>query len=253
MGFRKILGSSPAVYTIKKISSCLFVHGGETADDYLTDKEFFEMIGPDIPPYKQKRLSNGELKKLLGTRAKLTKNQKLVKSVLEEAELSRMISESDFANVEQIYQLRRKYKTYIRAKRLIPLCVIAPFTSSELSKMAYAAAIGSKSVRLTLPGLIGYSLPGFFFFHMSSYYVPDKLKAFCQVGKYTIGAPFWIMGHITDELMSAPEERFFGEEVPLDVATTGGTIPSDIGEVQNLRKLLEEARGITEEFTKKTY
>ena len=41
--------------------------------------------------------------------------------------------------------------------------------------------IGSKSVALTLPRLIVYSLPAFSFFHMSSFYAPDKLKPVCHV------------------------------------------------------------------------
>ena len=63
-----------------------------------------------------------------------------------------------------MYEFRRKYKNYLRITRFIPLALIAPFTNTELSKMAYAAALGSKSVSLTFPGLIGYSLPAFFFF-----------------------------------------------------------------------------------------
>lgn len=115
--------------------------------------------------------------------------------------------------------------------------------------MAYASALGSKSISLTLPGLIGYALSAFYFFHMSSFYVPDKLKPVCQVCKYTLGAPFWIAGSITDGLMFTPEETYFGYEVPIDVVGTGGTIPGDIGDIIKLRKVLEEMK----DFSKKTY
>lgn len=101
--------------------------------------------------------------------------------------------------------------------------------------MAYAAALGSKSVSLTLPGLIGYSFPAFFFFHMSAFYLSDKFKPVCQVCKYTLGAPFWIAGAFTDAVTSAPEEMIFGEEVPLDVVVT---IPGDLGDLSQLRELL---------------
>ena len=152
-----------------------------------------------------------------------------------------------------MYEFRRKYKNYIRLKRILPLSVIAPFTSNELSKMAYAAAIGSKSISLTLPGVIGYSLPAFFFFHMSYYYAPDRLKPVCQACKYTLGAPFWIAGDITDEIMSTPEEKFFGEAVPIDVGQTGGTISPDIGDINKFRDFLNEMKIIGQEFTKKTH
>lgn len=55
-----------------------------------------------------------------------------------------------------MYEFRRKYKNYLRIKRILPLNIIPPFTGNELFKMAYAAAIGAKSIRLTLPGIIGY-------------------------------------------------------------------------------------------------
>jgi hypothetical protein len=87
---------------------------------------------------------------------------------------------------------------------------------TELSQMAYAVAVGSKSISLTLPELIGYSLPAFYFFHMTSFYGLDKLKPFCQVCKSTLGAPFWVVSSMTDGLLSSFEEKIFGEEVPLD-------------------------------------
>jgi hypothetical protein len=201
---------------------------------------------------KPSRLNNKKLQQLLfdkANKAKLTKEQRLVKSVIEEAKLSKIISEKSFENVQEMYEFRRKFKNYLRIKRLIPLSIVAPFTGTELSKMAYAAALGSKSISLTLPGLIGYSLPSFFFFHMSSFYAPDKLKPVCQVCKYTLGAPFCIVGSLTDGLISTPEEKYFGNEVPIDVVGTGGTIPGDLGDITKLRKVLEEMK----DFGKKTY
>lgn len=94
---------------------------------------------------------------------KLTKNEKLIKAVVEQAELSRTISEHDSNNLEEMYQFLQKYKCYLRLKRFIPLSLVAPLTTTELSKMAYTAALGSKSVVLTIPGVIGYSLPAFLF------------------------------------------------------------------------------------------
>ena len=37
-----------------------------------------------------------------------------------------------------------------------------------------------------------------------------------EVCKYILGAPFWVMGSITDGIMVNPEEIYFGEEVPID-------------------------------------
>lgn len=147
-----ISGPSPAVYTINKIRSHVSFRGGQTNEEYCTDEEFFEFIDHEI---KSPRLINKELTKILNTKAKkLTKNQKLIKSVIEEAQTTKIVTAKDFKNLEEMYEFRRKYKNYPRIKRIILLSIVARFTSNKLSKMAYAAAIGSKSITLTLPGLI---------------------------------------------------------------------------------------------------
>lgn len=198
-------------------------------------------------------MTNSQLNDLLRNNAKrsLTKNQKLLKSVVEQAELSRVISEHDFKNLEEMYQFLQKYKRYLRIKRFIPLSIVAPLTSNELARMAYAAAISSKSVVITVPGIIGYSLPAYFFFHMSYFYAPDKLKPICQAGKYTFGAGFMLVNYIIDELGEPIENKFFEEAVPIDINKTGGTIPGDIGTVNDLRSLLADLKETSRDFGKK--
>jgi hypothetical protein len=251
--FKKILGPSPLLFGVKRIKSNLSFRGGNEDGVCLSDDAFFEVmiekINPDVT--KPRRLTNKELRNLLATntKSKLTKEQKLLKSVIEEASLSKTISEQSFQTVEEMYHFRRKYKNYLRIKRFVPLSMIAPFTGGELSKMAYAAALGSKSISLTLPGLIGYSLPAFVFFHMSYFYVPDKIKPICQFCKFTLGCPFWVASAITDEVLSGPEEKYFGEEVPIDLVSTGGTIPGDLGDINKLSEILEEMKN----FATKTH
>ena len=70
---------------------------------------------------------------MLCSQTKLTKEQLLLKSVLEEANLSRSVSEKNFQNVQEMYEFRRKYKNYLRIKRFVPLTLVAPFTGTELS------------------------------------------------------------------------------------------------------------------------
>ena len=88
---------------------------------------------------------------------------------------------------------------------------------------------------------------------MSSFYVPDKFKPVCQLCKYTLSAPVWIASSVTDELMSFTEEKFWGEEVPIDIANTGGTIPADLGDINKLRSVLDDMKDFTKDLTKKTY
>ena len=272
---RKFIKRSRGVKIIKKLNN-IFVRGGSnidqipaTSDEYISDYDFFRSV-IDVDTDNQvdipfddldmirrddiTRMPNQELKKFLASRSKkLTKDQKLIKSIIEKAKLHRTLSQADLKNVEDMYLLRRKYKNYLRMKRLFPICIIAPFTTNELSKMAFSAALGSKSVSLTLPGLIGYSLPSFFFFHMSQYYAPDKFKSFCQIGKYVAGGPFWVASYIIDGLGSNLEEPLFGEEVPIDLMNTAGTIPNNLGDIEDLRSLLKEMTELGQEFTKKTY
>lgn len=234
-------------YTFKKVNQ---IAGGAQQSDNtcLSDEAFFETYIEKKKKEKPKRLTNQELKNLYNSKHKLTKEQKLLKSVLDDC-IATDISNEAFSNVNDMYTFRRKYKHYLRIKRFIPLSLVAPCTNVELSKMAYAAALGSKSVSLTLPGLIGYSLPAFFFFHMTSYYAPDKIKPVCNLCKYTLGAPFWIVNSLTDEVLSYPEEAFFGESVPIDITGTGGTIPGEIGDFNKLREVLKDMN----EWSKKSY
>jgi hypothetical protein len=242
--FKQILGPSPLLWGVKKLHMHLFFNGSSQNNDVcLSDEAFLKLMTEpsDADPNKNRphRMSTREVRELLSTKAKLTREQRLVKSLLEEANLSRTISDKGLENVQDMYEFRRKYKRYLRFKRFIPLTLVAPFTTTELSKMAYAAALESKSISLTLPGFIGYSLPAFFFFHMSSFYVPDKIKPVCQFCKYTVGAPFWAVGYLTDKLLSNPEERYFGEVVPIDIVDTDVTIFEDLKNSDQFRKRLK--------------
>ena len=257
---QKLIGPLPVIYGVKKVHNYLSHRAGAQpqspgidADVCLSDEEFFQMIieQSESSVKKHPRLSNQEVRNLLSANTKsLSRDQRLLKSILEEAQVSRVLTDKNFKSLEDMHNYRRKYKHYLRGKRVIPLGLLGPFTGTELTKMSYAAAIGSKSISLTLPGLLGYALPSFFFFHMSYYYAPDKFKPLCQLGKYTLGAPVWIISTIADKLMAPVEETFFGEEVPIDMVNTGGTIPPDVGDYQQLKDILEDVK---KEFGKKTY
>ena len=162
---KQIIGPSPAIIIIKKVGSSLFCRGGNENTVLHPNQEFVQFTEGVSEP-KPPRMTQLQLNKLLKNKVKrkLTKTEKLIKAVVEQAELSRAVSEHEFKNLEEMYQFLQKYKGYLRLKRFIPLSIIAPLTSTELSKMAYAAALGSKSVVLTIPGVIGYSLPAYFFF-----------------------------------------------------------------------------------------
>lgn len=273
--FLQILGPSPALYMARKIRSKILIRGGgdhlrqdvygNGPDNYYTDGEFFDDVKQDsgrtggtifkTTESDTPRMSNPELNKRLANEAKkkYTPDQKLVNSVLQKVKESRIITQSDIQNLEELYAFRRRFKIYLRLKRLIPLGIVAPYTNSEVTKMTYAAALGSKSIALTLDGLVGLSLPAFFFFHMSYYYAPDKFKPICQLGKYTLGGPLLLLSTVTDGLLSRAEDKFLGQPVPIDIGSTGGTIPGDMGTGKEFKKFLKELEQLGHELGDKSY
>lgn len=128
--FRKILDPFPLLCGLKN-TELSFFRGGSQNDVCLSDKAFFEImtetIDFDSNKNKPRRLNNKQVRELLSTKAKLTKEQQLLKSVLKKASVFKVISDKSFQNVQEMYEFRRKYKKYIRIKRFVPLTLIAPF------------------------------------------------------------------------------------------------------------------------------
>ena len=75
---------------------------------------------------------------------------------------------------------------------------------------------------------------------MTSFYVPDTLKPVFDIGKFTLGAPVWLISTLADKALEPIEEKKFGILVPLDIPDTGGTIPSDLGSLTDLKKIVDE-------------
>lgn len=59
------------------------------------------------------------------------------------------------------------------------------------------------------------------------------LQTIYQAGKYTFGAGFMLVNYLVDGLKKHVEEKIFGEAVPININRTGGTIPGDIGTVND--------------------
>ena len=274
--FSQIIGPSPALSMVRKVRSKIRIRGGSDKlrqdvnrnrhdNTYYADDEFFNDVKQDFertggttfksPESDTPRMTNSEVNQMLANEAKkkYTPDQKLVNSVLQKVKESRIITQSDIQNLEELYAFRRRFKMYLRLKRLIPLGIVAPYTNCEVTKMAYAAALGSKSVALTLDGLVGLSLPAFFFFHMSYYYAPDKFKPICQLGKYTLGGPLLLLSTVTDGLLSRAEDKFLGQPVPIDIGGTGGTIPGDMGTGKEFKEFLKELEKLGQELGDKSY
>ena len=109
-----VLGPSPLLYGVKRVHSHLFFRGGETQDMCYSDDGFFEIISETVDNQaKPRRASAKEIRDLFSNKATLTKDQRLVKSIMDEVELSRTISSKEFRSLKDMYEFRRKYKNYL--------------------------------------------------------------------------------------------------------------------------------------------
>ena len=62
-----------------------------------------------------------------------------------------------------------------------------------------------------------------------------------------------LISYLVDELAYGAERKYFGEKVPLDINKTGGTIPKNIGTPADLRRLIEDLKKTSKEFTGKSH
>lgn len=98
--FRQILGPSPTLDVRKKVRSHLFFHWGNATDTHFSEQEFFQVILDNNS--NSLRLTNRQITEILSNKGKkLTKDQRLVKSIIEQTQVSRLISENRFKNVEE--------------------------------------------------------------------------------------------------------------------------------------------------------
>lgn len=84
------------------------------------------------------------MSQIYSLKAKLSKNQKLVKSIFDECIMrgvSNSISEKSFQSAKNMYEFHRKYRRYLRIKKFLPLNIITPFIGNKLAKMAYVATL----------------------------------------------------------------------------------------------------------------
>ena len=263
MKLRNLIGPSPVLYLSNRFQRRRNKDRGENASIHLAatgyvdygdrngqcfaDEEFefenYEWKKPD-------RMSDGDVRKLYAKNAKLTRQQRLLKSVLDEAAAHSPKGQIPYEALEKMkdaYEFRKKYGKYLFAKRIIPVGVLTPFTGTELGRMFFAQSLGMNSVSFTVGSYLGFAIPSFLFFHMAYYFAYDKFKPVCLAGKWTFGLPFILMSEATDKLLPGSEESVYGEDIPMDVTQTGGTIPFDIGD---LNKVLEEMKDF---FPEKTY
>jgi hypothetical protein len=131
---------------------------------------------------------------------------------------------------------KTKHPVYSKIKGKIPYILFIPFSLAELNRLAAFRLIGLVSAPITLPALIGFSMPCAVTFSMLEMYVPDRFKFPCKCAKWTGGFMFYGVCAAVDFTTAGPEKKFFGSELPIDAPQLMGTLPSE-NDLDALRKL----------------
>jgi hypothetical protein len=136
---------------------------------------------------------------------------------------------------------KTKHPFYSRIKSKIPYAIMSPFTFSELTRLATYRVAGFASAPLTIPAIIGFSMPCAVTFSMLEMYAPDKLKLPCKCAKWTGGIVFYGVCSSVDYVTAGFETQRFGESLPIDAPQLMGTLPktNDLKELQKLKQLAD--------------
>jgi hypothetical protein len=136
---------------------------------------------------------------------------------------------------------KAKHPFYSRIKSKIPYVMMSPFTFSELTRLATYRVAGFASAPLTLPAILGFSMPCAVTFSMLEMYAPDKLKFPCKCAKWTGGIVFYGVCSSVDYVTAGFETKRFGEPLPIDAPQLMGTLPktNDVRELQKLKQLAD--------------
>ena len=225
-----LIGPSPSIELFNRLrggSDNTRVKGSDIKEafEYYDDDAFWD----DIPEFSTDSYKN--FLESAEQAERYTERQKLCTELINKALLDSKNAEDGYSMLNKFrYHLtkRRKFRKALLSKKIATLGVAGTFTNIELRKMCYAKMLGINSLPMSLNGVIGFSLPSFFFFHMCEFYAPPHLKPVCKFGKYTFGLPLILISTIVDKCAEPLEQKFMGGHMPLDLPETGGTIPKDV-------------------------
>lgn len=195
----------------------------------------------DKPP----RMTYCEYEDLRKTMSKRTIGNMIARELIEKAIENGNVEGIDADRLQKLrfeIQLRKKFKHLLRIKRSAGIFLCASLTNNELQKMFVASQLGIKTIPLTMGGVIGISLPAYYFFHMLQYYVPNNCKAPCELGKYTAGLAYMAITTAIDKISAPLEKKTTGFELPLDIPNTGGTIPKEVFSKEEISQILKRLK-----------
>lgn len=140
---------------------------------------------------------------------------------------------------------KSRHPIYSRIKGKVPYAILSPFTFTELARLACYRVNGYTSAPLTMGAIIGFSMPCAVTFSMLEMYAPDKFKFPCKCAKWSGGLIFYGVCSSVDYLTSGVENKFLGEELPIDAPELMGTLPTMV-DLEELKRAAALAKSIME-------
>ena len=136
---------------------------------------------------------------------------------------------------------KSQHPLYAKIKGKIPFAILSSFTFAELARLGAYRVAGFASAPLTIPALIGFSMPCAVTFAMLEMYVPDKFKFPCKCFKWTGGAIFYGVCASVDYATAGIETKVFKQPLPMDAPQLMGTLPTknDLEELSKLKSLAD--------------
>lgn len=142
---------------------------------------------------------------------------------------------------------KAQHPFYAKIKGKVPYAILSPFTFAELARLGAYRVAGFTSASLTLPAVIGFSMPCAVTFAMLEMYAPDKFKFPCKCFKWAGGAIFYGVCASVDYATAGIETKAFGQPLPIDAPQLMGTLPTK-NDLKELRKL----QALADSMTKKS-
>ena len=128
---------------------------------------------------------------------------------------------------------------YRKVKSKSVYAAFTPWTFAELKRLSLYRVAGFSSAPVTLGAVLGFSMPCAVCFSMLEIYAPDKLKYPCKLMKWGGGATFFVSSSVVDHVSGYFEEKYFGEEMPLDMPKLMGTLPT-LDDANELADVIKE-------------
>lgn len=222
-----------------RIKALLRARGGQRSlHRYLPNPELEEKAMESlqrtqrITRMKEASLSLGDRRAMARLRAELQQTCGITGD-----DLGRFSAAADYLEKNSRGPFFKRWYRKVKSKSVY--AAFTPWTFAELKRLSLYRISGFSSAPITLGAVLGVSMPCAVCFSMLEMYAPDKFKYPCKVAKWTGGAAFFVSNAIVDHVAGYFEQKYFGEELPIDAGKLMGTLPT-LDDGDELIKVIKE-------------